>query len=47
MGFCWLLCFDGFLLVMGVRFVGLAVLDGVAVGLAMGCGCHSWFGCGL
>ena len=46
-GFCWLLCFNGFLLVMGVRFVGLAVLDGVSVGLAMGCGCHCWFGCGL
>ena len=32
---------------MGVRFVGLFVLDGVAVGLAVGRGCHCWFGCGF
>ena len=51
-GFYWLLCFGGFLLVMGVRFVGLVVLDGIAVGLwvslsvwswAMGCGCGARF----
>ena len=29
-----------FLLVIGVRFVGLAVLDGVAISLAVGRGCH-------
>ena len=39
MGFCWL-CFGEFLLVMGVRFVGLVVLDGIAIGLAVGHGCH-------
>ena len=50
MGFCWL-CFGGFLLVMGIKFVGLVVLDGVIVGLAVGCGCHhqcghgSWLWC--
>jgi len=44
------LCSSGFLLVVVVRFVGLAVLDGIAVGLAMGvvvnlavgCGCGAW-----
>ena len=45
-GFCWLWCSSGFLLVMGVRFVGLAMLDGVAVGLAVGCGCHCQCGQG-
>ena len=44
-GFCWL-WFGGFLLVMGVRFVGLAMLDGVVVGLAVGCGCHCQCGQG-
>ena len=39
MGFCWL-CSSGFFLVVVVRFVGLAVLDGVTIGLAMGRG--SW-----
>ena len=32
---------------MWVRFVGLAVLVGFAVSLAVGCGCHCRFGCGL
>ena len=45
-GFCWL-CSSGFSLVMGVRFVGLVVLDGVVIGLAVGCGCHHRFGRGL
>ena len=40
MGFCWLCSDSGFLLVMVVRFVGLAVLNGVTIGLAVGCGCH-------
>ena len=40
MGFCWLCSNGGFLLVMEVRFVGLAVLDGIAVSLVVGCGCH-------
>ena len=41
--FCWL-CSSGFWLVMGVRFMGLAMLDGIAVGLAGGHGCHRRFG---
>ena len=43
-GFCWLCSGGGFLLVMGVRFVGLAV--GVTVSLRVGCGCHCWCGHG-
>ena len=47
MGFCWL-CSGGFLLVIGIRFMGLVVLNGVVVGLAVGvtvglvvgCRCH-------
>ena len=46
MGFCWL-CSGGFLLVMGVRFVGLVMLDGIVIGLAVGYGCHRQFGHGL
>ena len=46
MGFCWL-CSGGFLLVMGVKYVSLAVLDGVAICLVVGHGCHHWFSRGL
>ena len=47
MGFYWL-CSDGFLLVvLWWVFVGLVVLAGFAVSLAMGCGCHYRFGRGL
>jgi len=42
----WVFVGGEFLLVMGVRFVGLAVLDGVTVGLAVGCGYHRRFGSG-
>ena len=45
MSFCWL-CFGGFLLVMEIRFVGLVVLDGVVVGLAVGYGCYRQCGHG-
>ena len=45
MGFCWL-CLDGCFLVMGVRFVGLVMLDGVIVGLVVGYGCHRQCGHG-
>ena len=40
MGFCRLCFGGGFLLVIGAKFVGLAMLDGVAVGLTMGCECY-------
>ena len=47
MGFYWL-CSDGFLLVVLLWvFVGLVVLVGFTVSLAVGCGCHCRFGRGL